>query len=66
MALSHGVIVISVPLDLSKTSVSAFVITEKKSSNNFSMTYWLVVLLLPNSFIEVACVTTNYPGDRQY
>lgn len=27
------------------------------------MTYWLVVLLTLNSFSEVACIITNYPGD---
>lgn len=43
-----------------KTSVS--VLVKKHSSNNFSMTYWLVLLLL-DSFIEVACIITNYPGD---
>lgn len=45
-----------------QTSVSVHFQTVK-SSNNFSMTYWLSVSLLPDSVIEVACIITDYPGD---
>lgn len=62
MALSHGVIITDVPLHQTKPQCLCLLKLKKKSSNNFSMTYWLVLLLL-DSFIEVPCIITNYPGD---
>lgn len=58
MALSHSVIIIDVLSDQTETSASA-----NKSSNKFSVTCRLIVLLLLYSFHEVVCVITNYPGD---
>lgn len=43
MALSHSVVIVDVPLD--QTKPQCLCLLKVKSSNNFSVTYWLVVLL---------------------
>lgn len=51
MALSQSIVIISVPLD--QTKPQCLLEKTEKSSNNFSIAYWLVLLLL-TSFSALA------------
>lgn len=65
VALFHGVIInVNIPFWWDKNLSVCACWDWKKSSNNLSMVYWLVLWFIRFIyFSEMACVIMNYPGD---